>query len=73
MQSKRHVGPATIDAAEDIEVNVVEGDGAIHKCQDQFAASLAAMAKDLHSLILDDDDDDDGDFTLNTSIAGVLE
>ncbi|KAA8538386.1 hypothetical protein F0562_028068 [Nyssa sinensis] len=47
---------------------------AIHKRQDQFVASLSAMATELHFIFDDKDDDDDGDgddddgdFTLDNS------
>ncbi|KAA8539070.1 hypothetical protein F0562_025762 [Nyssa sinensis] len=62
-QSQRHVGPVDADAITDME--------AIHEHQDQFVASLSAMATNLHSLIPDDDGDDgdDGDFPLDSSTA----
>ncbi|KAA8514833.1 hypothetical protein F0562_018012 [Nyssa sinensis] len=64
-QSEHYIGPVGADTSEDMVVNAAE---------DQFAASLYAMATDLHSLIpddedVDDNDSDDGDFTPDTSTA----
>ncbi|KAA8546852.1 hypothetical protein F0562_003281 [Nyssa sinensis] len=84
-QSKHYVGQHVTDIVEDIEVDdATEGGGgvvpnedylAIHECQDQFAASLFAMATNMNSCLLDDDNDDDDDdnndghFTPDTTTA----